>query len=299
MFNFGAFTGGLAQGARSGQNMALRQKQAARTARADEREAEIHGARMDKAAYHKDTRDRLRAANDEIAAGWGEAARHQPSGILEPDVPDSDARFETNPASRQSAAQSTGVFSVGGLQSKIPAAPADHGAGLMSLHKESAGQGKRPSAPIAADEIIARRMLTGNLLDDPDSLTRMASIYKKHGLLTEMAPWMNKAWEAKKKRIPDALNLLLNGDAKGARTILKKGGINLADDPAPTNPDDPRSSWKFKFEDGAEQDVSLKELRSGFFRLPYFPDRPGFSQAQRPLCNPIRCSNSVIFADAD
>lgn len=224
MFNFGAFAGGLAQGARSGQNMALKQKQAARTARADEREAEIHGARMDKAAYHKDTRDRLRAANDEIAAGWEKAMRQQPSGILKPDLPDSgsDARFETNPASRQSIGQSSGIFSMDGLQSKIPAVPADHGAGLMSLHKESAGQGKRPSAPIAADEIIAMRMLTGNLLDDPDALTQMASIYKKHGLLAEMAPWMNKAWEAKKKRIPDALNLLLNDDAKGARAILKK-----------------------------------------------------------------------------
>ncbi len=273
MFNFGAFAGGLAQGARSGQNMALRQKQATRTARADEREAEIHGVRMDKAAYHKDMRDRLRAANDEIAAGWEEATRHQPSGILKPDLPDSgsDAPFETNPASRQSTGQSSGIFSVGGLQSKILTTPADHGGGLMSLHKESADQRKRSSAPIAADEIIAKRMLTGNLLDDPDELTQMASIYKKHGLLTEMTPWMNKTWEAKKKRIPDALNLLLNGDAKGARAILKKSGINLANDPAPTNPDDPQSSWKFKFEDGAEQDVNLRELAIRFFPSSILP----------------------------
>ena len=93
----------------------------------------------------------------------------------------------------------------------------------------------------------------------------MAGIYKKHGLLAEMAPWMNKAWEAKKKRIPDALGLLLSGDAKGARAILKKGGINLADDPMPANPEDPQSSWKFKFKDGAEQDVKLKELAIRFF----------------------------------
>ncbi|PTR10844.1 hypothetical protein C8R32_101374 [Nitrosospira sp. Nsp5] len=262
MFNFGAFAGGLAEGARSGQNMALRQKQAARIARADEREAEIHGARMDKAAYHKGTRDRLRAANDEIAAGWEETMQ-QPSAILKPGLPSSgpDALLEANPISRQS----TGGDSVSGLQSEIPAAPADHGAGLMSLHKESAGQKNRPGAPASADEMIARRMLTGNLLDDPDELTRMAGIYKKHGLLAEMAPWMNKAWEAKKKRIPDALSLLLSGDAKGARAILKKGGINLADDPIPANPDDPQSSWKFRFEDGAAQDVNLKELAIRFF----------------------------------
>lgn len=268
MFNFGAFAGGLAQGARSGQNMALRQKQVARIARADEREAEIHGARMDKAAYHKDTRERLRAANDEIAADWEEAMQ-QPSAILQPGLPSSgpDALLKENPISRQS----TGGYSVSGLQSEIPATPADQGAGLMSLHKESAGQKNRSGAPTAADEMIARRMLTGNLLDDPDELTRMAGIYKKHGLLTEMAPWMTKAWEAKKKRIPDALSLLLSGDAKGARTALKKGGINLADDPMPVNPDDPQSSWKFKFEDGAEQDVNLKELAIRFFPSSMLP----------------------------
>ncbi|ARO87852.1 hypothetical protein EBAPG3_008780 [Nitrosospira lacus] len=250
MFNFGVFAGGLAQGARSGQDMALRQKRAERMASADEREAEIHGARMDRAAYHKDARDRLRAANDEIAAGWEEAiGGQQPS------------RIETNPI----FPSSTGRFRVSGFQSEIPATPADHGAGLMSLRQESTGQGSHPGAPMAADEMIARRMLTGNLLDDPDELTRMAGIYKKHGLLTEMAPWMTKAWEAKKKRIPDALNLLLSGDAKGARAILKKGGINLADDPMPMNPDDPQSNWKFKLEDGAEQDVNLRELAIRFF----------------------------------
>lgn len=262
MFNFGAFAGGLADGARSGQNMALRQKQAARIARADKREAEIHGARMDKAAYHKDTRDRLRAANDEIAADWEEAMQ-QPSSILQPGLPSSgpDALLTENPISRQSI----GGYSVSRLQSEIPAAPADQGAGLMSLHKESAGQKNRSGAPMAADEMIARRMLTGNLLDDPDELTRMAGIYKKHGLLAEMAPWMNKVWEAKRKRIPDALSLLLGGDAKGARAILKKGGINLMDDPMPVDPDNPQSSWKFKFENGTEQEVNLRYAVERFF----------------------------------
>ena len=90
MFNFGAFAGGLAEGARSGQNMALRQKQGERAAQADEREAEIHQARMDKAVFHKDTRDRLRAANDEIAAGWRQSMRQQsiPSVTSKPDQAD-------------------------------------------------------------------------------------------------------------------------------------------------------------------------------------------------------------------
>ena len=114
--------------------------------------------------------------------------------------------------------------------------------------------------------MIGRRMLTGDLLDNPDELTRMASIYKKHGLLKEMTPWMNRAFEAKKKRIPDALSYLLNGDAKGARTILRKGGINLMDDPVPMNPEDQQGyKWRFRFEDGGEQEVNLRELAERFF----------------------------------
>ena len=273
MFNFGAFAGGLAEGARNGQNMALRQKQAEQTAKADEREAEMHQARMDKAAFHKDKRDRLRAANDEIAAGWGQAIRQQstPSVPLNLDESDSgsDAPVETGPIFRQSA----GLFSPGRLQSKAPATLADSrlavgkaSAGLMSQYKNPTAKKDPDKVQITADEMIGRRMLTSDLLDNPDELTRMASIYKKHGLLKEMTPWMNRAFEAKKKRIPDALSYLLTGDAKGARAILKKGGINLTDDPVPIDSEDRQGhSWRFRLEDGSEQEVNLKALAERFF----------------------------------
>jgi hypothetical protein len=272
MINLGAFAGGLAQGIRSGQNMALRQKQAERTAQADEREAEIHQARMGKAAFYKDKRDRLRAANDEIVGGWRQSIRQQPvpSVTHRPDesAPRSDTPVEAEQASRQSA----GLFSLGGLSSKAPAMHADSrlagnkaSGGLMSQYKNPAAKENPDKAAAAeiADEMIGRRMLTGDLLDNPDELTRMASIYKKHGLLKEMTPWMNRAFEAKKKRIPHALSYLLTGDAKSARAMLKKGGINLADDPI--SMDQPGHSWRFRLEDGSEQEVNLKALAERFF----------------------------------
>ena len=279
MFNFGAFAGGLAEGARNGQNMVLRQKQAEQTEKTDEREAEIHQARMDKAAFHKDTRDRLRAANNEIAAGWREAIRQQstPPVTFKPDQPepDSDAPVEMGQILRQS----NDSFSMGRLQSKAPVMLADNGlagniasAGLMSRYKNPTAQRNpdKTAATETADEMIGRHMLIGDLLDNPDELTRMASIYKKHGLLKEMTPWMNRAFEAKKRRIPDALSYLLTGDAKGAREILKKGGINLMDDPVPINPADrPAHSWRFRLEDGGEQEVDLRELARNFFPEKY------------------------------
>ncbi|HEX8874781.1 MAG TPA: hypothetical protein VF780_09150, partial [Nitrosospira sp.] len=85
MFNFGAFAGGLAQGIRSGQDLQIRRNTAARLAKADDREIEVHHARVDKAAFDKDRRNRLRAANEEIVAGWGKIRQGNSNVDIDPD----------------------------------------------------------------------------------------------------------------------------------------------------------------------------------------------------------------------
>jgi hypothetical protein len=272
MFDFGSFAGGLAQGLRSGEEMEIRRETAERLAKADEREAEMHGASMDKARFKQDKRERLRAANEEIVNGW------------EPD----ESGFATGNSLVSAEVTASpisvaGLSSTEGLQPKLPTAasgrtPSHDGtsdsgpdiadnpgsAGLMSHYGRTARYPAR--ADTTADETIARRMLTGNLLEDSDELTRMANIYKKHGLMEEMTPWMNKAWEAKKKRIPDALHFLLTGDPQAARKALEKGGIKLAGDPAEIKRNGPQSPrWQLKFEDGKQQDIDLKELADRFF----------------------------------
>ena len=265
MFNFGAFAGGLAQGIHDGKNMGVRQKQAERMAKAEEREAEIQ----------QEKRDRLTAANDEIVEGWGQLKSQQslPSAAFKPNQtdPDSGASVESG----QLIGHSAGSLSIGGLQSETPATlpgkvSAGHipRGGLMSQYKNQAAQTSTNIAPATAtaNEMIGKRMLTGDLLENPDELTRMAGIYKKHGLLKEMIPWMNRAFEAKKKRIPDALPYLLTGGAKGARETLKKGGINLTDDPVPIDLDNRQGhSWRFRLEDSGEQEVNLREVAESFF----------------------------------
>ena len=93
MFNFGAVAGGLAQGIRSGENRGLRHKQAERTEQADEREAVIHQAGMDKAAFNKERRDRSKAANDETVGGWQQLIRQQSllSAAFKPNHTDPDS----------------------------------------------------------------------------------------------------------------------------------------------------------------------------------------------------------------
>jgi len=166
------------------------------------------------------------------------------------------------------------LYAISGLANTVP--PEQRGlsnqpaSGLMSQY----GKLPLPKTPsvqeMTANEAIGRRILTGNLLEDKDELTRMANIYKKHGLLAEMLPWMNKAYAAKKKQIPDALHLLLNGDAKGAREALQSGGISLTEDPTPIEQSDPSGNWRFRFENGSEKEINLKDLAEKFFPDHYF-----------------------------
>jgi len=231
--SLGAFAGGLAQGVRTGQDMKLRQQDANRLKKADEREEELHRARIGKADFNREKRERLRAANDEIAAPWQQ-----------------DEQKPSTPKQERIPGLNNGL-------TKVPAVT-DAGAGGLSRLSKSAIQ-------IASDEMIARRMLTGNLLEDADELTRMANIYRKHGLLEEMAPWMNKAYAAKKRGIPDALNSLLAGNARKAREILEKGGLALADDPLRLGSDGQQTVWRFRFMDGGETEIDLKEFARRFF----------------------------------
>lgn len=231
--SLGAFAGGLAQGVRTGQDMKLRQQDAKRLKKADEREEELHRARIDKADFSREKRERLRAANDEIAAPWQQ-----------------DEQKPFTPKQERIPGLNTGW-------TKVPAVTDAGAGGLSSLIK--------PAIQVASDEMIARRMLTGNLLEDADELTRMANIYKKYGLLEEMAPWMNKAYAAKKRGIPDALNSLLTGNARKAREILEKGGLALADDPLRLDSDGQQNVWRFRFMDDGETEIDLKEFARRFF----------------------------------
>ena len=293
MFNFGAFAGGLAQGIRSGEEMEIRRRAGDRLAKADEREAGLHQARMNRARFNQDKLERLQAANEEIVNGWKpeeEQATATPAETNPEGSGTAAGNFGESVEASPSPSLAQGSFMTGGLQPKFPdaasALPATSAAsgraparstypspasldgpasaGLMSRYKSTGGSQPPGAAP--ADEMIARRMLTGNLLEDADELTRMANIYRKHGLVGEMTPWMNKAWEAKKKRIPDALHFLLRGDAKAARRALEKGGIKLMDDPVAIQQNDPGTvRCQLRLEDGNTQDIDLKELAGRFF----------------------------------
>ena len=235
----GAFANGLAEGIRMGE-VNLRQQRVGHLEKRDAREAGLQDTRRDKADPYSEKRNRLRAANEEIVAEWQQEQQEQ-----------------AVPPQQKQAAPSLNM----GLP-RASLALDVRGPGLSSLSKQA--------SRLTPDEMIIKRMLTGNLLENPDELTRMANIYKKYGLLEEMWPWMNEVYTAKKKGIPNALNFLLAGDTKGARAVLERGGVGLPDDPVEIAvPDGRKNLWRFRLKDGDEKEIDLKELVIRFF--PFFP----------------------------
>ena len=233
----GAFAGGLAKGLGAGQDINLRRQYLSERKKSGQRKTELHQVKMGQAGFDSEKRNRLRNANDEIVAGW---QRNQQGSTTQP-------LQSTAPGLSEISAQ-------------MPAVVDTRAAGLSSLHKPAA----QPT--MSSDELIGMRMLTSNLPEDPDELTRMAGVYEKYGLLEEMAPWMNQVYAAKKSRIPDALHFLLNGDAKGAREILEKGGVKLSADPVRAYHKDKLGHvWRFSFSEGAKKDIDLKQLAVKFF----------------------------------
>jgi hypothetical protein len=233
----GAFAGGLAKGLGAGQDINLRRQYLSEQKKSGLRKTELHQVKMDEVGFNSEKQNRLRSANDEIVGGW---QRNQQDTTTQP---------------MQFAAPGLSDITV-----QMPVVVDTRAAGFSGLNKPVA----QPT--MSSNEMIGMRMLTSNLPEDPDELTRMAGIYEKYGLLEEMAPWMNQVYAAKKSRIPDALHFLLNGDAKGARKILKKGGVKLLADPVPAYHKDILGHvWRFSFSEGAKKDIDLKQLAVKFF----------------------------------
>jgi hypothetical protein len=249
----GAFAGGLAKGLGAGQDINLRRQYLSERKKSGLRKTELHQAKMEQAGFNSEKRNRLQSANDEIVAGW---QRHQQDPTAQ---------------ATQSAAPGLSAISA-----QMPVVADTRAPGLSGLNKPVA----QPT--MSSDEMIGMRMLTSNLPEDPDELTRMAGIYEKYGLLEEMAPWMNQVYAAKKSGIPDALHFLLNGDAKGAREVLEKGGVKLLGDPIPAyHADILGDVWRFSFLQGAKKEINLKQLAIKFFPEGYHGVQAGIKKSNK------------------
>lgn len=182
----GAFAGGLADGIKRTQDQQYRMGLMDLERERQKREGERHQAQMDEAAFQKGERDRIQAANQEVA------------DLLTP--------------------------------KQVPVKPAAGLSDVQLSDPRAPGLTASPAPQMPAGDVIAKSMLTGNLLSDPGKLTEIANIYGKHGVLDKMLPWMNQAYQAKKSGLADALPYLISGDGKTAGKLLRGAGMDIQGD---------------------------------------------------------------------
>lgn len=209
----GGLFGGLAQGIGAGANIAFQKKyldmqkdyQDAQKA-GDQRDAEVHAAKMDELNYQKAQRDKVDNAMTEVAS----YLNPQPQQVPEP--------VQAAPGLGGNAA----------VPVSDPRAP-----GLAST--QAPLQPQQPQMP--PNVAIQKAALTSDFLSNPDKLNGVASIFAKHGLTKEMMPWLNQAYQAKKSGIVDAMGQAIAGNGAGAAAALRQGGIPVEGDLQPANKD--------------------------------------------------------------
>lgn len=263
----GGFAGGLAQGITNGiqlhfqQQYLDQQKQHQdRLAKSDERDAEIHGLKVDQYNSEKAIRDKRNNALQEIAdytskvlPGNAPAAPAQPSAIQDPNAPS----FAAPPTQQTpSSIKLAGPLPQGGLSMSAPSAPfaADNPAGALA-----------PTAPQSAQpmekpgQVLAQGMVTGAY--SPEMLTNIANIFAKHGLHDEGTKYMEQAYTAQKRGMTQAAMALIQNNPGAAVATLKQGGINVTDMPVKVKPGDPNDhNWKLNIDGQGEKIVNVKDL---------------------------------------
>lgn len=223
----GAFAGGLSDGIRKNQDLALKNRMLDRQDKADERDTEVHQAKMDDFNFNKKQRDSLQKSNDIIAAEYTRrlAAQNQPV------VADTRAPGLNMVAS-------------------IPPQTSDVRAlGLADIGK--------PAPTMPSDQFIQKQMLTGNLARDPDMLTFMAKTYAENGHGDKMLPYLEKIHEAKQKGFVDALPHLMSKNGAGAAEALRRAGIPIDGDLTLVDPK--TMTWKGKV-NGVDQELNTRDI---------------------------------------
>lgn len=261
--------GGLAQGIAEGMNMGMQwrnqkrsldmqQQYTDRLAKADERDAEVHGARMDQYASEKAIRDRRNAAMQEIADFTMQAMNGGNQAGATPAVQVPNAPSFGAPPAQQTPSQSiqlAGAMPQSGLSMSAPA-PASPVGALAPTPQQATQQPQQPQIP--PSKILEKGMVTGAY--SPEMLTNIANIFAKHGLHDEGVKYMEQAYTAEKRGVARAGMALIQNNPGSAVEALKAGGIRLEDMPIKVKPNDPNDhNWKINISGQGEQTINVKD----------------------------------------
>lgn len=264
----GVGLGGLAQGLAEGMNMGmqwrnqkrsldLQERYQGRLEKADERDAEVHGARMDQYNAEKAIRDRRQAAMQEIAdslgGGGAQTAPTAPGvqSIQNPNAPSFNA-----PVPQQSPSMQAAPPPAGSLGAVAPAPfAANNQAGSLAPQQPQ----QQPQQPqMEPSKIIAKTMLTGAYT--PEGLTQMANIFAKHGLHEEGTAYLEKAYVARNRGITQAGMALMQNNPGSAMEVLKAHGTDVKEMPVKVKPNDPNDhNWEINIEGQGKKTINVSD----------------------------------------
>ncbi len=227
----GGLAGGLAQGIGQGTQLAnqrayidLQRQYADRQTGIDKRDNELHAAKMEEISYNKGQRAKLDTAMTEVAN-------------------------YLSPQPQQAPEQPGAAAGLGGNAAPVsdPRAP-----GLSTAPAQA-----QAGPPVPPNTVIQRAALTGDFLSNPDKLNGVAQIFAKHGLTKEMMPWMEQAYNAKKRGIIDAMGAAITGNGAAAAEALRNGGMPIEGDLTPASKDN--TVWT-GIVNGKQQTFDVRQL---------------------------------------
>lgn len=281
----GGLAGGLAQGLNMGmqwkaqrRSLDLQEKYQDRLAKSDERDAEIHTARMDEYNTNKKAREKRTMALQEIDDYTKQAfAAAQPPAQQAPQqAQQAPQQGSDNPAAPgyvppqqptpSGNVQLAGPAPAGGLAMAAPGGvpPPAAAGGLMQAQppaqppaQQDPQQAPKPEQS-SPGQSLTKGMITGAYT--PKMLTDISNIFAKHGLHEEGMKYMEQAYTAEKRGVGRAAMSLMQDNVDGAIEALKNGGVTLEDKPVKVKPNDSNDhNWKINIAGQGEKTINVKD----------------------------------------
>ena len=254
------FAGGLAAGFGAGVNaggdikmMGIRQGLAGLEAEKGARDAEEHNWKKE----DRDAKSKWKSPIAETLMMFRTDGSGQPMDIAAP---------QQSSVLLPATERPTYGFAAGGLIQATDdvfagrQAPSSMG-GLTSAPQPQQPQRERlpDITPDNVEQELTRQMLTTDLLDNPDKLSKLTAVAEANGMGDKFKPFLERAYTAKKKGLIDGGMQLMRGQVDEAIDSLAKGGIKLEDRPTPADPKNPRM-WKINISGAGEKVMDIGDL---------------------------------------
>ena len=120
--------------------------------------------------------------------------------------------------------------------------------------------------PDARSRLI-KAMLTTDVLDNPEKLSKMAVLAADHGMIKEASHFSDLATKAQQRAHVEMFQSLMMGNVDRAIDMAKRSGTPFADRPVKESPSNPNDyQWRVIYEGSPEAVIDAKNLFETYSR---------------------------------